>query len=251
MSTILKSRRAGLGLAGLLLSGLVLSGCGVSDAALDPGAAAVVGDDRIATSDVDSAVTDYCGYFAGKSQAPVARSAIRNTLLQVLVQRSVAQQMLDEAGLDIADSDYSATMNDFDTNQLPQLEGATDEQRAAVRLGVEAGTYADRALTVIGQALLEDEGATAPLDQEAAVRGKRAFTEWLGANEVDLNPLYGLSVQDGDIAIASDELAVASSDVATMAAIAPVDSPGDPQAQAEQEKRLSYVATLPADQVCG
>ncbi len=229
----------------------MLSGCGVSDSAFDPGAAAVVDGDRIATSEVDGAVTDYCSYFAGKSQAPVARSAIKNTLLQVLVQRSITRQMLDEAGLDIADTDYSSTMNDFDANQLPQLEDATDDERAAVRLGVEAGTYSDRALTLIGRTLLEDEGATAPVDQEAAVRGKRALTDWLASHDVALNPQYGLSVQGGVVAVAPDELAVASSDLATMAAIAPVDSPGDPQAQAEQEKRLSYVASLPADQVCG
>ena len=254
MSITHQSRRAGLGLGlvGLLLSGTLLSGCGVSGSTLVPGAAASVDSTAISTSEVDSTVTDYCGYFAGKSQAPVARGTIKSTLLQVLVRREIARQMLDEAGLDIADTDYNATMSDFDTNQLPQLDNPTAAQTAAVRLGVEAGTYADRAFTLIGRQLLEDEGQTAPVDQVSAVRGQRALAEWLGSHDVELNPLYGLAVRDGDVALDPDsQLAVASSDVAQLASIAPVDQPGSADEQAQQEKRLIYIGNLPADQVCG
>lgn len=246
--------------AALVATGL-LSGCGVSDQRIRPGVAAQVGDREITIDELDESLDDACAYFASQAQkarlqdptvgvTAQPRGDLRAQLLVLLIQRAVAEQVLDDAGADVGD-DYEASVNGLSA-QRPE---ATEEQLAAVLQGDEAFVYAQSAVTGAGAALLAEEGVEEPTQDEVQARGERAFTEWVAAHEIDVNPLFGVTVEDGTISSGSiDDTSVAVSTFSVEGRAAADAVAGDAAAadpNAAKDAIATYVASLPADQTCG
>lgn len=236
------SRRSGalvLSVAALVAA-TALSGCGVADEGISPGVAAEVGDTQITIGDLDEAVDGACSYFTetGTGTA-IPRGDVRDQLLQLLVKRAAAEQMLEANDAEL-DPGYEAAVTDNET----QLAEATAAQRDGVLTGSEADIYYQAAVLGAGADLLAAEGVT-EIDGAAALeRGERALTEWIADHEIEVNPLFGVIITDGEIALASAaDLSVAAGDFAQL---------GEAEAQAPQQPvREEYAASLPADQTCG
>lgn len=248
------SRLAAAGVAVLVATG-ALSGCGVSDAEIRPGLAAEVGEVQITVDELDEAVDGACVYFKtqgalAREQDPTlpesrqARGDVRSQLLQLLVQRAVAEQVLEDNDAEL-DPSYATTLAQAETGLAAVPAGP---QRDGVTRGNEAAVYAQAALAGVGAELLADEGVTG-VDEEAVVaRGNRAFTDWIVANDIDINPMFAVRVVDGVVklepATATSVAASSFSITGEAAAAASTDGVGGPAI-------LEYAESLPADQTCG
>ena len=60
-----------------------------------------------------------------------------------------------------------------------------------------AGAYTNAVETQVGGLLLADEGKTDADDATKASRGREAMQEWLGENNADVNPRYGIGIANG------------------------------------------------------
>ena len=234
-----------------LAIGLVLvvgTGCGVNGTGFRPGVAAQVGDKRVYTEDVDDAADKACDYFSDQEGAEAfPKAQLRGELLQLVVQQAAVEQLLEENGLDVPAVPDSSVQDFLDR----QFAGATDRQADGLGVGAEAVIVVQSGLSAIGTKLLQDEGQQVdPSQQEAAVqRGFEALSQWLTDNEVDLNPVYGVTLDDdGQLSAEADDTSVVAS---TEAGYAAQPDPEDPPSEDEQKERQDYLDSLPASQTCG
>lgn len=237
MSTIAK-------LAITALTAGVLSSCGVAGTEFRPGVAAEIEDVTISMNDVDEAVEGACIYFTdnradGASAFP--RYEVRQQLAQLTIQRAVVEHLVDETGAELGGVYETA---------LAQLDGSYGdlpaEQRDGLILGYEAATFVDLGLAAVGAELLEAEGQRNPEQQAAADRGQAAYNAWITDHDVEINPIYGLAVSEGDILPVADEVSVPQSAFAVQSKVSASSS--DP---ADQAARAAYVGSLPVEQRCG
>lgn len=213
MSRSVWSARGGAVLAAVLGSAVLLSGCGVADSQPGPGVADTGGDERIAIDEVDDLAGGLCAIPADPAggQAPGSRAEVRALALQFLAQRAAATQLLD---------DYDATLYSGYEQAISQTEQQTaelpGEQRSAANAANEASYYYQAALIGVGLELLgEEDSPGADLDA-ASARGTEAFTTWVEDHDVVINPLFGLTIEEGTFTPTDrDELSVPVSGLAT------------------------------------
>jgi hypothetical protein len=241
--------------AALAAAVLALSGCGVSGTDFRPGVAAQVGDVRLYSEDVDAAVDGACDFITEQADAAPAdptqaapeaqrfqRSALRAELLQLLVQRAAVEQLLEENDLEVG-SEYQAQLAAVEA----QFDDATEAQANGLRTGNEAFQFVQSGLVVLGTELLQDDGQQVDPSQPdaAAARGFEELSQWLLDHEVEINPVYGVSLgDDGALTTESDETSVVVSDEARFGMAA---APG---AEPDEEQQ-AYIDSLPASQTCG
>ncbi|WP_232677484.1 hypothetical protein [Nocardioides sp. R-C-SC26] len=229
--------------------GLSLTACGVAGTQFEPGVAAQVGETTLLVKEVDAPIADICAYFADQAatQAPLQgassfpRAQIKQKLTALLIQRAIVEQVIAETGAELG-ADYGSALAD-----LADVYGdAPEEQTEAMGVGDEAVTYINIGLGAIGSQLLEDEGTQATDPGAAFQRGAQAVQEWIESNDVEINPVYGLKVDGGDVVPVADDVSVA---VSPFAALAATDTEAaGPDEQAEFNR---YVASLPDTQRCG
>lgn len=232
-------RARGTLLSLVAVSGLLLSGCGVSPNQLRPGVAAQVDDQTLTTSHADEVVDGVCQYFAdNEDAAPAPRAAIRNTIVSSLVQQLAAQKLVEDYDLDLGE-EYRSQLQDVESfaQTLPedQAEPLTDANRALLLLQTVA--------VQVGTQLLEDEGQPSDDPQAAQTRGLQAVADVLKDGDVDLNPVYGLTVDDEGQVVPSDGLAVPVSEEATRAQTVA-------DLTLESPDVLQAAEGLPASQLC-
>lgn len=221
----------------LLLGGGLLSGCGVSDDQLRPGVAAQVGDDEIGLDEIDDTIEVACGFFVDQGQPGFPRSLARQQFVSALVQRSAAAQALEEAGLSVG-SDYQQAAGRIETEnaQIPA------DQREPFVLLNEAAVFVDAAAALLGEAAAEDPEATA--DPEAAAQaGSAEIASWIEANEVEINPVFRLTVSDGQVVADEGGASVPASDFARSTLLDPLT--------ASNEQVSATADLLPPSQLCG
>ncbi|WP_323793050.1 hypothetical protein [Nocardioides sp.] len=236
--SIRSPRLAALGLLGVLLTGGALSGCGVSDDQLRPGVAAQVGDTELGLDVIDDSVDVACSFFVDQQQVGFPRSLARQQFASVLVQRAAADQALEESGLAVGD-DYEQGLSALDASN----EQIPEDQRAPFALLSEATTFVDAAATLLGEEAFAAEG-TVPADPIVLNdRGRSVIASWLDENDVAINPVFRLSVKDGQIVSAGTGTSVAASDFAVAGLL-------DPNTATETDVTAS-AAQLPAGQLCG
>jgi peptidyl-prolyl cis-trans isomerase SurA len=241
------SRRvlSALALATVLVAG---TGCGVNGTGFRPGVAADVGDERVYTEVVDDAADKACDYFSAQDGAEAfPKAQLRGELLQLVVQQAAVEQLLEENDLDVP-AVPEASVQDFLDQQFA---GATDRQAEGLGVGAEAVIVVQSGLTALGTQLLRDEGQQVdPSQQDAAVqRGFEALSQWLLDNEVELNPVYGVTLdEEGRLSAEADDTSVVVSEEAGYAAQPDAESP---PSQEEQDDRQAYLDSLPASQTCG
>ena len=232
MSTSRRARLAAVTTAALTV---VLTGCGVTGTSFQPGVAAQVDDRTVTTDRVDEIVGDYCGALeeqlaADGSAVPLSylRGAFAGQLALVLA----AEQLADDYGVEPT-NDYERSVSEIEA----QITELTDEQREAVLEVESSSAYVASVQLAVGTQLLAEEGAGEPTNEEAGQRGVEAFNEWLDTHDIEFNPEYGVTLEDGSLVAADTQL---SYPVAKAAKAGQAPEP-DP----------AYAKNLPASQRCG
>lgn len=231
----------------LVLAGLALSGCGVAQEQIRPGTAADVDGAGIDSSYVDDTVDGACDYLdAQAGGGAIPRAALRRLVVETLVREKAAEQLVDELGAELSDT-YPEALAGIEQDYTD----APDEQAEAMRVGDRSNTYVAYAADAIGNTLLREETGREPgVAQEIRDRGNEAIAQWLADNDVDLNPTYGLRLDEGAF-VADDGLSVPGSTGAVFAqGLSDIDLGSEDQ-EAVNQAILEAVAQLPPDQVCG
>lgn len=214
---------------------VVLTGCGVAGTSFSPGVAAQVDDRTVTTDRVDELVSNYCDALTdqlGADGSVVPLSYFRGGVAGQLALVSAAEQLAEDYGVEPT-TDYDRTVSGIEA----QTTTLTDEQQEAV-VEIEASSaYVASVQLAVGRELLEQEGVSDPSNDVAGQRGVEAFNEWLEANDVEFNPEYGITVEDGALAPVDTELSFAVGEAA--------------KAGSAEQPDPAYAERLPASQRCG
>ena len=227
--------------------GVGLSGCGVADDQIRPGVAVRVAGEDIGVSEVDETVDGFCAFYDdSESATPVPRVLVRRLVIETFTRREAAERLVDELGVELS-SDYGTALSQIEQSyaEVPA------DQAAAMSSGDTAAVYTALAGEAIGAELLTDETGAEPTDpEESRARGAQAITDWLADHQVEVNPTYGLQIEDGTFS-AGDGLSVPASTEAVAAQdIAGIDIESVDQA-ALGEAIVAATSSLPDDEVCG
>ncbi len=208
----------------------VLAACSVH-----PGAAAVVGGQRISVDRVDAVAQALCSANSGGGQ-PLASRGARQGALSVLLESTLSHEFGQAKGYTADRSMVSKAVENqrSNINTLPQDERPAFEQ--ALR------DYAEGQLILLdaGRRYLASHGQTAAGDQQALAIGQKLRERYVQRNDVNVavDPRFGsFNDKTGTLNAGSGSLSVAVSSRA-----ADGQSP-DPSA--------GWVASLPASQQCG
>jgi hypothetical protein len=227
-------------LAGLAaVAALTLSACGsTSPGTASPGTAVNIGDQTLATSDVDDLSVAYCeGLEAQLKSAGQAfpMSYVRAYVVRNLTVQAAAEQLAEEHDVTLPPS-YDQALRDLEAN----LAGIR-EDRVDALMEVESVTlYVQAVETEVGGALLAEEGTTDADDATKQARGADALQQWISENPADVNPRYGIAVSTPSLE------APTFVDTSTSFALSP-----NAVAAAKAEPDQELAATLPSSQRCG
>lgn len=230
------SRRARLAVATTAAAlTVVLTGCGVAGTGFNPGVAAQVDDRTVTTDRVDDVAGTFCDAVEsvtteGESSVPL--SYFRSFIAGQLALALAAEQMADDYGVEPT-SDYDKAVAAVEE----QTTTLTDEQREAVIAVNSAPDYIAAVELAVGRQLLAEEGVADPADQQAGQRGVEAFVEWLDDHDVELNPEYGMAIENANLVPADTQLSFPVGDAA--------------KAGQAEEPDADYTKGLPESQRCG
>lgn len=215
---------AGLGLAATVL----LTGCNaVPD--FNPGVAARVDNSTVSLNTVDDTTAALCAYAEPqlKDGQVLPMHYLRGQVASALALRLAADRFAASLGVS-ADPSYDAAVKQAEASlkDLPadQLQAVIDVQGSS--------TYVQAIETSAGAKLVPD---AAPQAQAAA--GQKAFQKWLGDNDVQMDPRFGVSVASGAAAPVDTSISF------------PIDEITK-KADADQPD-TDYAASLPESQRCG
>ncbi|MFC4783436.1 hypothetical protein ACT8ZV_03115 [Nocardioides sp. MAHUQ-72] len=222
---------AGLAAVSLLLTG-ALSGCGVAGTDFHPGVAARVGDDTVSVSRVDTVASDYCGaiekQLVGQGQVvPLRylRGYVAGQLALVAAARQLGEQYDVGPG---AQYDQKVAQLESAVADLPQ-----DQQDAVVEIEAST-TYIATVLQAVGEQVLGSQGGK---KSAAGKAGEKAFTSWLDEHGVEVDPQFGVAIEDGKAVQTDTSVSYALGDTAVQ---------GD-----AKTPDTAYAAGLPDSQRCG
>ncbi len=223
----------GLAAAAALLMAGVLSSCGVAGTGFHPGVAAEVGDDQVKLSTVDTIARDYCSAIKEQlSGQALPNRYLRGGVVGQLALVSAARQLAAEYDVEPG-VQYEQKVAELRAAVATLDEGAQD----AVVTIESAGTYLSSVATAVGTQLLTDAGESDPGASEARAAGEQALVTWLDENDVQIDPRFGVRIEQGAVVPADGSVSTAVGDTARAGI---VDSP-DPE----------YAASLPASLRCG
>ncbi len=225
-------------LRSLLATGLavgLLAGCGVAGTSFHPGVAAEVGDESITVGTVDQIAGDYCtaivDQLAGNNQV-LPQRYIRGGVAAQLTLVSAARQLAAQYGVEPGQQ--------YD-QKVAELQGAvatlSEGEQEAVLAIESSGTYISGVLQAIGEQQLSAEGGAAPSSEEAAAAGRKVFNDWLTENDVQIDPQFGVEIEDGQVVTTDTSVSVAVGEAAT-----------NGQAEAPDEE---YSRSLASSHRCG
>ena len=226
-----------VGVVGLALAGLALTGCGPS-LGIHPGSAVVVDDRTLSMSHIDSTSSLYCKAFIPQIQQQasggVPMRLIRQFVAASLTERLIGEQLAAQYDVEPAKG-YALSQ----AQVRQQFASAPQDQLDAV-LDVDGGDpFLQNVQVAVGQQLTGNSGeATADL-KAAQQRGQVATQEWLNDHPVEVDPVFDVGVQDGQVKVVSDETSYPVSALA----VAGAKSGGQPDA--------GYTASLTPSQICG
>ncbi|HYF71390.1 MAG TPA: hypothetical protein VD864_01140 [Nocardioides sp.] len=204
----------------------LLTGCGAVPG-FNPGVAARVGDETLSVEEVDDVTTSFCEYVEGQLQAGqvLPQHYLRGQVAGALALRAAVDQFAEEQGVSAAaDYDKAVAQAREQLGDLPQ-----DQVQAVIDVqGVQF--YLQAVETSVG----EEQGASG---EEATKAGEQVFQEWLADQDVDVNPRYGVSIEDGAPKTVDTSLSFGLGETSE-------------KADAEQPD-TDYAATLPETQRCG
>jgi hypothetical protein len=225
-----------VGLVGLALAGLVLSGCGGASLGIHPGSAAVIGDETLSLSKVDTTTSRYCQAYLPQITQQSQKVPMR--FLRQFVAASLSERLL---GQQLA-SQYDVEPTAQYAQQVTQVEqpfaSAEPELRKAVSQVEAAQAYLSTVQVAVGEKLLTAAGQTSVDAKAALQRGQVATDDWLRSHTISLDPVFGISAQGGTFKPAPDRTSYPLSALASQGA-----ATGQPDP--------AYTAALSPSQVCG
>jgi SurA N-terminal domain len=211
-----------------LVAVFVTSGC-----ATHPGAAAVVGSERIGTSQVDDVARALCSaQGASQTGQALASRGARQGALSVLINSSLSRQFGASQGVEPDQEQVSAALagNEQNISTLPA------DRRAVFRQAVKEYAEGQLMLIDVGRRALRDQGKKNITEQQAVSEGTKLRNRWAAKNaDVSVDPRFGKFAKNA-LLPGSGSLSVAQSQSATDG-----DSPDPSQ---------GFVAALPATQKC-
>ena len=236
----MSSRPSGLVLAGLAaVAALTLSACGsTSPGTASPGTAVDIGDQSLATSDVDDLAVAYCDGLEAQlksSGAVFPMSYVRAYVVRNLTVRAAAEQLADEYDVTLPPS-YDQALRDLEA----QLAGFPEDRIDEVMEVESVTAYVQAVETEVGGVLLAEEGTTDADDATKQARGADALQQWISEHPADVNPRYGIAVSTPSLD-APNFVDTSTSYALSANAVA--------AAKAEPDQELA--ATLPSSQRCG
>jgi len=212
----------------------VLSGCGTY-----PGAAVVVGDERISTDDVDAAAAALCSSTVSAAEAQgqprpdLPSRGARSAAIQLLLDNELSQQYAEAQDIKVNQKAVSDAMaaSARQINLLPETERA--DFRELFRGYQESQSILDQA----GAFSLAAQGNGNPSPEEASAEGMKLRSQWAekAGVEVELDPRFG-EYANGTITPKNGSLSIAASDRA--------------RAGASDEPGAAWTAGLPLSQKC-
>ncbi|WP_240617386.1 hypothetical protein [Nocardioides speluncae] len=218
---------AAIGVAAVSL----LAGCGQ----IHPGAAAQVGEQRVTMSEVDDIAADVCTAFEPQFQQQqqiIPMRYVKQAVVQAATMRELVRQVAEERAVDAPES-YR--------EDLAKVEAQAADVPASARDSfiefLSTEPYVNAMLLQAGGEALQDEGQAQPTNEEAAARGASLLSDYAREVGVDIDPRYGLELQDGEIVPTDRSVSLAVSDLATRAEAAEPDQ--------------EYAANLGESQRCG
>ena len=214
-----------------LAAAFVMSACGTH-----PGAAAVVGSERISNDRVDEVASALCAAQSGGGQAAaqqdLASRGARQGALDVLLNSTLSRQYGESQGVE-PDQEQVGEALAANAQNLATLPKAHREVfRDVLR------DYAEGQLMLIevGRRKLAEEGKQGADEQQAVGEGTRLRNAWAAKNvDIAVDPRFG-EYSKNQLLAKSGSLSVAQSSRATDG-----DSPNPSQ---------GWVASLPASQKC-
>ena len=239
------SRTGAARVAALAATAVLLTGCGVAGTDFQPGAAAQVNATDISLDTVDAYTTAFCEAIDSGSfgeVGPVARGELRQGVSGNLVRKAAAEQFAAEYGVEPG-SYYEQVR----TQVADQVAALPDEVGDALIEVQSADTFVNEVSSRVGEAALQREGTETPRPADSLERGLQIFAGWLEEQQVELNPVLGVTLDDaGAWAPADGSTSVAASTEAVLSTSSPVDAAGQPDPD-----YTAFVAALPASQRCG
>ena len=209
---------------------VALTGCSVH-----PGAAAVVGSDRISQDRVDEVAAALCAANAPSAAQPgapaLASRGARQGALQVLLDSELSRQFGEREGAEPSNRKVSAAL----AANAQSIASLPETHRDAFRAALKEYAEGQLVLIDIGRASLESQGETDVSDDEAIAEGSRLRAAYVASIDVEVDPRYG-TFDDGSLQPSSGSLSVPASDGAV--------------AGASSEPAAGWVAALPASQKC-
>jgi hypothetical protein len=220
--------------ASALLLG-ALSGCGVAGTGFHPGVAAQVGDEQVSVSRVDEVASNYCSAISeqlrGDNQVLPLRY-LRGGVAGQLALVAAAEQLADE---------YDVEPGAQYDQKVAELKGAVatlpEEQQDAVIEVESSASYLSGVQQAVGTEVLRRQGTAQPTTAEAGQAGQRALNDWLDEHDVDIDPQFGVKLEDGQAVPVDTSLSHA---VGSTAKKGDADTP-DP----------AYAGSLPSSHRCG
>lgn len=220
--------------ASLLLAG-GLSGCGVAGTSFHPGVAAQVGNDTISVREVDSLARNYCTAIEKQlvdSQQVLPRSYLRGGITGQLALVEAARQLAREEGVQPG-ADYTRRVSD-----LRDAVAALPEDQADAVVEIDSSaTYLSSVLGAVGKKVLAERGEKDASPTAAGEAGQKALAAWIDDHDVQIDPEYGVAIEDGKAVPADGSVSYPVGDAARRGG---AESP-------DQE----YAASLPDSHRCG
>jgi hypothetical protein len=229
--------RRPVGVVGLALAGLALTGCGPS-LGIHPGSAVVVGDRTLSMSHVDSTSSLYCTAFIPTIQQQ-AQSGVPMRFIRQFVAASLTERLIGEELAEQYDVKPAKGYAQSQAQVQQQFADAPQDQRDAV-LDVEGGDpFLQNVQVAVGQQLTGNSGEASADLKAAQQRGQVATQDWLKDNSVEVDPVFGVSLEDGQVKLVRDDTSY------------PVSALAVSGAKSGTQPDASYTGSLTPSQLCG
>lgn len=229
MRSPVRTRLALAGAAALI----ALTGCGAD---LHPGAAAVVGPDRVTLEEADDFAERFCDLnrpALAQNSSTVSMAEVRSVSLQIQVRDLLVRRYVEEHDVD-PDAQFRTAVSGLDAEM--ERFGIAEENVETFVQFRRMEEYARAVLLAIGE---RERPGVAP--EEALQAGSELFAEWEAEQDVEIDPRFGRTDPQTGFQPGGEPLSVAVSPLAVLGS-----TPRDPEGTGSE-----YAEALPASQTCG
>ncbi|HET7386357.1 MAG TPA: SurA N-terminal domain-containing protein [Nocardioidaceae bacterium] len=209
---------------------LLLAGCGVGQV----GAAAVVGQQAISTSEVDAVASALCSAQSGNgtSTSKLPSRGARQGALQALLAAEVARQFGHSLGLHANQAKVAESL----ANDRLGIQSLPADEQDAFRQALKVYAEGRLMLAQVGRKALEAQGQKKISQKQAIAAGVQKEGDFAKKLDVEVDPRFG-QFHNGTLVARSGSLSV------------PVSSTAHSGAKAQPS--AEWVSSLPRSQLCG